>query len=149
VTVPLTETPEGTVELEDLEARFKDEYARRFGEGAIAMGVPVELMTLRAIGSAAEGRATRRGPSTPPAGEADPLAAVPARTRPVQLDRYVGAADIPVYDYDELHPGLVLVGPALVDSVDTTVWVQRCYAARVDARGALVLTPAVTEEDAA
>jgi hypothetical protein len=43
----------------------------------------------------------------------------------------------------------VLVGPALVDSVDTTVWVQRGYAARVDARGALVLTPAVAEEDAA
>jgi N-methylhydantoinase A len=149
LTVPLTETPDGTVELDGLEARFKDEYARRFGEGAIAMGVPVELMTLRAICSAAEERVTRRGPSTPAAGGADALAAVPARTRPVQLDRHAGAADIPVHDRDELHPGLVLVGPALVDSVDTTVWVQRGYAARVDARGALVLTPAGTEEGAA
>ena len=78
LTVPLTETPDGTVELDGLEARFKDEYARRFGEGAIAMGVPVELMTLRAICSAAEDRVTGRGPSTPAAGGADALAAVPA-----------------------------------------------------------------------
>jgi N-methylhydantoinase A len=148
LTVSLTETPDGTVELDGLEARFKDEYARRFGEGAIAMGVPVELMTLRAICSAVEGRTTRRRPSTPPAA-ADALAAVPSRTRPLQVDRHASAADIPVHDRDELHPGLVLVGPALVDSVDTTVWVQRGYAARVDARGALVLTPTVPGEDAA
>ncbi len=54
LTVPVDEAGDGRPQIDGLEARFKAEYARRFGEGAIAMGVPVELMTLRAIGSATD-----------------------------------------------------------------------------------------------
>ena len=67
----------------------------------------------------------------------------------MQLDRHAGAVEVPVHDRRDLHPGLVLLGPALVDSVDTTVWVQRGYAARVVPHGALVLTPAGTDGGAA
>ena len=54
LTVPVDDTDGGRLRIDGLEERFKAEYARRFGEGAIAMGVPVELMTLRAIGSATD-----------------------------------------------------------------------------------------------
>jgi N-methylhydantoinase A len=139
LTVPLAEAADGTVELEGLEARFTDEYARRFGEGAIAMGVPVELMTLRVIGHATEHRA---GSGPPVAAAVDRQARVveAARSRPVQLARQAGATDVAVYDRGDLHAGLVIAGPALVDSADTTVWVRAGYTAHVHPRGALVLT---------
>ena len=46
LTVPVEVTDGDRPRIEGLEERFKAEYPRRFGQGAIAMGVPVELMTL-------------------------------------------------------------------------------------------------------
>ena len=57
----------------------------------------------------------------------------------MQLERHAAATAVPVYDRDGIGAGAVLTGPALVDTGDTTVWVQRGYRARPDARGALIL----------
>jgi N-methylhydantoinase A len=136
LTVPVEEA-NGRPQIDGLEARFKEEYARRFGEGAIAMGVPVELMTLRALGSAT-------GDQIAEAIEAPSVASVPltpmsSRARPVQLERHAEPIAVSVYDWHGLDAGAVVPGPALVDTGDTTVWVQRGYRAMVDERGALIL----------
>jgi N-methylhydantoinase A len=137
LTVPVDETDGGRLQVDGLEARFKAEYARRFGEGAIAMGVPVELMTLRALGSATDEEIAETIDA--PTDAHDTRTTVASRTRPVQLDRHAAATPVPVYDRDGIGAGTVLTGPALVDTGDTTVWLQRGYRARSDTRGALIL----------
>ena len=39
--------------IEDLLRRFHEEYVRRYGAGSTMLAAPVELVTLRAIGTAA------------------------------------------------------------------------------------------------
>jgi hypothetical protein len=51
-----------------------------------------------------------------------------------------------VFDRDGIGGGTV-TGPALVDTGDTTVWVQRGYRAQPDARGALILEADVRTQE--
>ena len=144
LTVPVAEAAGGRLQVDGLEARFKAEYARRFGEGAIAMGVPVELVTLRAIASAtAEVIADTIDAAID---TRDSGTAVASRARPVQLERHTAPTAVPVYDGNGVGAGAVLTGPALVDTGDTTVWVQRGYRARPDSGGALILEADVADQ---
>jgi N-methylhydantoinase A len=134
LTVPVTTGPDGRAVLDDLAERFTAEYVQRFGAGAVAMGVAVEVMTLRAVGVATEADgAARRAPRAP--GATVPR---PASTRTVRLHRDHGV-DVPVHRRADLAPGAAFAGPALVDAGDTTVWVATGCHAHVDALGALVL----------
>ena len=137
LTVPVDDTDGGRPRLAGLEARFKAEYANRFGEGAIAMGVAVELVTLRAIGSATDDEVADAIDPATAAHETG--TAVASRARPVQLERHAAATAVAVFDRGGIGAGTVVTGPALIDTGDTTVWVQRGYRARSDARGALIL----------
>jgi N-methylhydantoinase A len=137
LTVPVEVSDGDIPRIDGLEDRFKAEYARRFGQGAIAMGVPVELVTLRVIGSAIDDEIAATLDAT--GGTHDTLTAAATRTRPVQLERHADATAVPVYDRYRIGADTVLTGPALVDVGDTTVWVQRGYRARPDAGGALIL----------
>ena len=110
------------------------------------MGVPVELVTLRAIASAADEAIADTIDAA--IGTIDTGAAVASRTRPVQLERHTAATAVPVYDSNGVGAGTVLTGPALVDTGDTTVWVQRGYRARPDSGGALILEADVAEQGA-
>jgi N-methylhydantoinase A len=137
LTVPV-DVIDGRPRLEGLEERFKAEYARRFGQGAIAMGVPVELMTLRAIGSAVDDRDDIATDATTTEARAASATDV-ARTRLVHFERYSPPTAVAVYDRHTIGASTSVSGPALVDAGDTTVWVQRGYRALADARGALII----------
>jgi N-methylhydantoinase A len=135
VAVPVD--PDGRPDASRLEAAFRSEYVRRFGEGAVALGVIVEVMTLRALG--------RERPTMGPAADArvrPPIAGPapkPAGSRAVQRHRSESALSVPVHRRESLYPSDILGGPALVDCGDSTVWVNDGQIATVDESGSIIL----------
>jgi N-methylhydantoinase A len=128
----------------DLAADFREEYARRYGRGALVLGTPVELVCLRAIGTGRTPKASLAAPAAAPGtGGARPR---PARPRPagrraVRVDRGTGGAvTVDVYDAARLRPGHRVGGPALVDGTDTTVWVPPGAVLTVDRHVTLEVT---------
>jgi N-methylhydantoinase A len=117
---------------------FRTEYARRYGHGALALGAPIELATIRAVGI---GRTTRAvlsptNQDVVAAGTPPPI----ARRRSVRLERGdAGREDIAVFDGDRLRPGHALSGPALIDARDTTIWVPAGATATVNPQGTLLM----------
>jgi N-methylhydantoinase A len=117
------DTPE-SVDGDRFAELFRDEYVRRFGKGALASGVGVELVTVRAV--ATERRTTPRPAPTVGGIEADAPAGTrvdPDTRRPVVVERGQPPTVIPVYAWEHILDGTAVRGPALVDSADTTVWI--------------------------
>ena len=115
---------------------FRADYARRYGEGALMAGAVVELVGLRAIGV---GRTVKAGLARSSAAT-DAGTPRPARRRPIGAGpprrggrgrRRLSRAGPP--------PRHRLVGPALIDGVDTTVWVPAGAELRVDQHRSLIL----------
>jgi N-methylhydantoinase A len=109
--------------------RFRDEYCRRYGRGALALGAGVELVALRAVG---RGRTVR----AELARSADASAAVGKISGRRRLWARIGAhmqqIEVDVTFAAELRPGDRLEGPILLDGADTTVWIPARARARVD-----------------
>jgi N-methylhydantoinase A len=119
-------------------ASFMDEYAKRYGKGSIVLRTPVELVGLRAVGIGRTIRASV-GTSARPAVETGTLA-TPVGTRKVRLARGAeGLVEVDVYDGGSLSPGHELKGAALVDFMDTTVWVPEGGNARTDEHGTFIM----------
>jgi N-methylhydantoinase A len=130
---------------------FRAEYARRYGHGALVLGAPIELVAIRAIGI---GKTEQARPAAACAGSVASGTPAPlARRRPVRLERGEGGLrDIAVYDRETLLSGHALIGPALVDAPDTTIWVPEGMHAIIDPLGTLVMErsqPADEQKDAA
>jgi N-methylhydantoinase A/oxoprolinase/acetone carboxylase beta subunit len=121
--------------MEQLEKDFRAEYAKRYGAGAMMRQAPTELVTLRAVGI---GRTTQASLVTTRTrkGERSPL----GRTRSVRIARgQRGVRNVQAHMPSRLHAGSRLIGPALVDGYDTTIWIPPGFGARVDDRGTLVM----------
>lgn len=117
---------------------FRAEYARRFGQGSLVLGAPVELVAVRTIGIGRTVQASLAGAGGPAV--ADLALAPVARHRSVRLERGEGGrSDLPVYDREALRAGHELHGPALVDAPDTTIWIPPGMRAMIDAMGSLVM----------
>jgi N-methylhydantoinase A len=126
--VPLHAVTPESLDPERCAEQFRDEYVRRFGKGALAGGVGVELVTVRAV-------ATERRASSPHR----PGAGAPGRpgTRAVALARTGARAPVDVYPGESLPASLA--GPALVDAPDTTVWVPPGHTAALMDNGTLIV----------
>ncbi|MFL6239822.1 MAG: hydantoinase/oxoprolinase family protein [Actinomycetes bacterium] len=128
------QTAELTVALDDdYVQRFRDEYVARYGTGALARQAPIELVTIRAIGT---------GPEIdgPRAVMAPPVAdAAASATRLVHVERYGEPLRVPFVRIDDLSEGDDVDGPALIDGNDTTIWVPPQTTACVDAARTLVI----------
>jgi len=100
------------------------------------LGAPVELVSLRAIGIGRTVHATLdgHGGTRAPAGTAAPVVGA----RPVRTGR-AEVVDVAVHRGDDLQPGHVVSGPALVDGSDTTIWVPPGASGEVDGHGTLVV----------
>jgi N-methylhydantoinase A len=124
--------------VDALLAAFRSEYARRYGHGALALGAPIELATIRAVGI---GRTTQAVLSPTNEDVVAPGTSAPiARRRSVRLERgAAGREDIAVFDGDRLRPGHALRGPALIDARDTTIWVPAGATATVNRQGTLLM----------
>jgi N-methylhydantoinase A len=136
--IPLPSAAPDEGQVQSMVDTFKEEYARRYGRGSIVLGAPVELVSLRAIGS---GRTTR---ASFQAGHAE-LVAEGTRTKPVgrrsvRLERGPGGTRaVDVYDGEGMLPGHALDGPALIDGTDTTVFVPEQAALTVSPRGTYIV----------
>jgi N-methylhydantoinase A len=136
--MPIPAGPFTEASSDALLASFMDEYAKRYGKGSIVLRTPVELVGLRAIGIGQTIRAGI-GAAARPAVESGTLA-TPVGSRTVRLRRGAdGMAEVDVYDGTQLSPGHEFKGPALGDSMDTTIWVPEGGSARIDEHGTFIM----------
>ncbi|TML66384.1 MAG: hydantoinase/oxoprolinase family protein [Actinobacteria bacterium] len=113
---------------------FRARYAARYGEAAMMRGAPIELVSVRAVG-------TGRVPSAARVVVHDDRAATAA---PTSARVRVGRAsddvcDVRVIPGPALKPGMKIVGPTLIDEGDTRVWLPAGTTARVDDDTSLVI----------
>jgi N-methylhydantoinase A len=138
IQIPLDRSDLDAAALDRLLDDFRQEYAKRYGQGSIVLGAPIELVSLRAIGIGRTTQATLEIGERTPVPDGTP--AEPATTRPVRLDRGAdGSRDVDVHDGAALHPGHTVSGPALIDGSDTTIWVPPDAVGRVDELGTFIM----------
>ena len=121
---------------EAVRALFHQRHDALYGYSLREEGTPVELLNLRltAIGvtrKPALERQPRRGSGCKHAFKGN---------RAAYLADAGKFANVPVYDGDRLQHGNRLAGPAIIESVNTTLVVPRGYSAQYDALGNCVLT---------
>jgi len=109
--------------LDDLAGRFARAHERRYG---FTLAEPVELVTVRVIGTGAVSKAPL--PDTAPGG-ADAKAAVSDQHR-VYFDGHFATAK--VYDRALLRAGNSLPGPAVVTQTDSTTLIHPGHVGTVD-----------------
>jgi N-methylhydantoinase A len=113
--------------IEGLASGFRREYARRYGEGAVMGGAAIEVVTLRGLGIGHTVTAALEQFDPRPSG-----APAPRGTRRVVAARGAPPLDVPVFRLPELAPLDRVAGPALLDDVDTTIWVPPTAFAELD-----------------
>jgi N-methylhydantoinase A len=114
--------------------QFTEEYAGRYGRGALVSGAPVEIVAMRAIGT---GRTIRARLDQQPVTASGPPPV--AGTRRIHQGSRDAPAEAGVVRGADLRPGHVLTGPTIVDAADTTIWIPPGATARVDGFGTLDL----------
>ena len=100
------------------------------------LGAPVEFVNLRAVGT---GRTVQ---ASLDAGHTDQVKAgtkaTAASTRKVRVERTAGGDQaVAIYEGRDLVPGHTLEGPALIEGIDTTVWVPALAKVKTDRAGNL------------
>jgi N-methylhydantoinase A len=126
LSVPL---PWGTGTLDErtiagIDTDFRAEYARRYGEGALMAGAVVEIVAVRVLGTGRTVRAELQRDGAVAAGDEPPDSrGDEGPTRLVLLRRDDAPVPVAVHTVASLAPGAELCGPALVDDIDTTVWI--------------------------
>jgi len=110
-----------------LEERFIETYERLYGAGTAWRGFPIEIHTARVVATGAA-----RKPVLPHEERVESRDPAPARqgSREVLL---AGGGPTPVYSGPSLVPGMALEGAALVDDVDTTLYVPEDARLSIDA----------------
>jgi N-methylhydantoinase A len=119
--LPIATPDIDTAALEQLEADFYDRYARRYGPAAVSSRIPVEVVTLRAVGTGRTARATLHGARF--TRSHDLVGGPAAASRPVTLRQGEGPVDVPTFWLHDLDSGGEVTGPALLDGSDTTLWI--------------------------
>jgi N-methylhydantoinase A len=115
---------------------FHARHDHLYGYALRDEGAPVELLNLRltAIG-VTDKPALKRQPRVGPG-----CAAAIKGRRPAYLPEHRGFRDVPVYDGDLLVHGNRLYGPAIIESVNTSILVPSGFVADYDMLGSCVLT---------
>ena len=138
ISIPLPPGPITVRSISRLIDDFRSEYAKRYGQGSIMLGAPIELVTFRAVGIGRTVKATLRSRRQERVEEGTPPPT--HSTRLVEIARgEKGSKKVRVYDGADLRPGHQVRGPAIVDERDTTIWVPPRAALRVDASGTLLV----------
>jgi N-methylhydantoinase A len=140
LSMELSDAPLDGTMLDRLATDFRTEYSRIYGRGVLVASVPIELVTLRAIGIGHTTAARfRRKTECVAAG----TPAAPSGSRRVRLSR--GDAELTrvhTYASADLLPGHSIVGPAVIDAVDTTLWLPASWSARIDEYGTCIMEAA-------
>ena len=138
LTVPLRPGAITEESLHALTEDFRVEYAKRYGEGSMMIAAGVELVTLRATGIGRTVRAAARvmeRASVPPGTPAQA-----SGLRQVHLHRGAdGSREVSTYFAPTLKAGHAIRGPALIDGIDTTIWIPPDSTAQLDRLSNLVV----------
>lgn len=96
----------------------------------------VELVNLRvtALGSLPR-------PTSEPVTVLTESSPVPTHTRKARLSRREGYVEVPVYQRDQMAPGVGIEGPAIVEQRDTTTLLPAGYSSTSDGYGNLIIRP--------
>ncbi|MCA1646513.1 MAG: hydantoinase/oxoprolinase family protein [Chloroflexi bacterium] len=132
--VALPDGPIDAAMLAELLRRFGVEHERMYGYSE--PGEPVQGVTFRVE---ALGRVDRPPLNARPLEGADPRSAQ-IDTRGVYLANGRDFAESPVYARERLRPGNQLLGPCIIEQMDTTTLLLPGDTAHVDAYGNLVIT---------
>jgi N-methylhydantoinase A len=125
MTMPPAALDEG--DREGLIASFVEEYERVYGPGTAWHGFPIQLHTARVV-------AIGKTPKPPiPEAPVETLDAATARTGTRRIWS-TGESELEaiVFDGPALVPGMALAGPALIDDVDTTLYVPEGVEIEID-----------------
>ncbi|OGA06325.1 MAG: 5-oxoprolinase [Betaproteobacteria bacterium RIFCSPHIGHO2_12_FULL_69_13] len=116
--------------------RFHARHDRLYGYALREEATPVELLSIRlgALGVTAKPALARS-----PRAKTGARAALKAH-RPVYLPERARFSKVPVYDGDRLTHGNRLAGPAIIESVNTSVFVPRGWRAQYDALDNCILS---------
>jgi len=122
-----------------VEAAFHRQHAQLYGhvlETSVVQVVNVRLAAQGQLPTLGLAPLTGRSGAPSPSGE-----------RRVYLDDTTRDVRCPSFERGALAPGAEVAGPAVIDQVDTTVFLTPAWVARVDGYGNLVITPAETSGD--
>ena len=123
-------------DLGALASSFHGEHNRLYGYDLSAEGTELELINIRVRSL---GRTEKPPLPVEADGSSDAGAAAKGRRRAFVPEREA-FEELPVYDGHELVPGNLIPGPALVERVDTTVFISASFMALMDNQRSLVLT---------
>jgi N-methylhydantoinase A len=130
VTIPAGDMDAGSAAA--LERLFIADYEQQFGRRIPGLDVEILSWSLRL---ATAGAAVTQCPEAPAERPAMPVAAADV------VDPLSGVLQrIPIHVRNELAPGSVVAGPALIVEDETTTLVTSSFTARIDALGSVVLT---------
>ena len=123
------------IDWKTIRSLFHQQHDRLYGYSLREDGTPVELLNLRlaAIGITDKPALKRQRRNTPGCSHA-----LKGR-RPAYQPERARFRNVPVYDGDRLGHGNRLTGPAIIESVNTSVVVPAGYAAEYDVLGNCVL----------
>ena len=124
----------GAAQLHRALEAFHMEHDRAYGYSA--PDEPVEIVNLRLT---AIGRITKPRQRELEGGDTD-AREIQKATRSVYFAEKTGYVDSPIYNRYRLGAGSVLIGPAIVEEIDSTTVIHPGYQAAVDKYGNLILT---------
>jgi N-methylhydantoinase A len=136
VTVPVGATAIANGEIDVIAGAFHGEHDRLYGYNLVDEGTELELINVRVR---AIGRTDKPELPTLPLGGESPSGARKG-TRRAYIPEIDTFADVGVYDGHRLEPGNMIDGPALIERVDTTIFVTASFEARVDEHGSCLLS---------
>jgi N-methylhydantoinase A len=122
IAIPLN----GQFDEAEATSTFIARYKRQYGGSSLAAGVPLELMTLRAIGIGKTVRAV-----LPMQAGHNGSVPKPNGFREVWVERSRQLA-VPTFETAKLQNGDEISGPALLDAIDNTLWVPSKGRAKMD-----------------
>ncbi|MCY3772634.1 MAG: hydantoinase/oxoprolinase family protein [Gemmatimonadetes bacterium] len=123
--------PDGPVDLSSLESAFHTEHERQYGFARCDQRVQLVNVWVSAELPIADDRRrpAERTASDPPA---------PRLIRPVYFSG--NWVDTPVYSRNDLHPGQQIVGPAVIEQLDSTTLIGPAQHACIDAWEQIAIT---------
>ena len=136
LTITMPERALTPADAEGIFNEFLDTYERTYGEGTAWKGVPASLVNYSVTVTGKQ--------QTPDFGTAEAGAGAPSdlvrETRKVFLPTEREWADVPIIDDEKFTVGVSVEGPAIIDEVDTTVYVPPGVTAARDTYMNYVLT---------
>jgi N-methylhydantoinase A len=119
LTMGLPDAPLSAEDAPELAQRFLELYERTYGEGTAWKGVPVQLLNYTVTVTGRQPRRTLQAVEPAPRVEED----LRLGTRRVFLPTERQYRDLPIYDDARFTAGTRIAGPAIVDAIDTTIYI--------------------------